>query len=73
MRSSMRKQLDWGLNTRVAYCLGEGDNYKFLSAWNSTEKFFEEIVPLPHPRFVMQYKRKQLDQYVDFYVEKLTL
>lgn len=71
MQSCMRTQLDWDLNTKVAYCLGEGDNYKFLTAWNAEEKFFREVIPLPHPRFIMQYKRKQLDQYINFYVEKL--
>lgn len=71
MSACMRTQLDWGLNTKVAYCLGEGDNYKFLTAWNAEEKFFSEIVPLPHPRFIMQYKRKQLDGYIKFYIEKL--
>lgn len=72
MQSCMRTQLGWGLNTTVAYCLGEGDNYKFLTAWNAEEKFFKEVIPLPHPRFIMQYKRKQLDQYINFYAEKLT-
>lgn len=71
MNTCMRTQLSWGLNTKIAYCLGEGDNYKFLTAWNNEEKFFSEIIPLPHPRFIMQYRRKQLDQYISFYLEKI--
>jgi hypothetical protein len=71
MQSCMRTQLDWGLNTKVAYCLGEGDNYKFLSAWNAEEKFFRKVIPLPHPRFIMQYKRKQLDYFIDHYLQNL--
>lgn len=71
--TSMRTQLSWGLKTTTAYCLGEGDNYKFLSNWNKDEKFFEEIIPLPHPRFIMQYKRKQLDQFINEYLNKLKL
>jgi hypothetical protein len=71
MNTCMRTQLSWGLNTTKAYCLGEGDNYKFLSAWNAEEKFFKEIVPLPHPRFIMQYKRKQLNYYLKLYLDIL--
>lgn len=71
MQSCMRTQLSWGLNAQVAYCLGEGDNFKFLTAWNKEEKFFREVIPLPHPRFIMQYKRKQLNQYINFYTNKL--
>lgn len=71
IQNCMRTQLSWGLNTQVAYCLGEGDNYKFLTAWNQEEKFFQQIIPLPHPRFIMQYKRKRLDDYLKLYVEKL--
>jgi hypothetical protein len=71
MNKCLRTQLGWGLNTSKAYCLGEGDNYKFLSAWNREENFFKKIVPLPHPRFIMQYKRKQLGYYINVYLDKL--
>lgn len=69
--SSMNQQLDMGMNRSKAFCLGEGDNFKFLTKLNNQHHFFEEIVPLPHPRFIMQYRRKRLAEYVDFYVEKL--
>ncbi|MBX2898082.1 MAG: DUF4918 family protein [Cyclobacteriaceae bacterium] len=72
MKACMRAQLAWGLHTDIAFCLGEGANYKFLHAWNKEENFFKEIIPLPHPRFVMQYKRKQLDSYVTHYLDKLS-
>jgi hypothetical protein len=26
---------------------------------------------LPHPRFIMQYKRKQLQEYIDRYISAL--
>ena len=67
----MNEQLDWGLNRKVCFCLGEGENFKFLKALNEKENFFEEIIPLAHPRFVMQYKRKMLDGYLDDYIQKL--
>lgn len=68
---SLTKQLDFGLSREVCFCLGEGENYKFLSQLNEKHKFFNAIVPLPHPRFIMQYRRKQLAEYLDYYVTQL--
>ena len=65
-----RQQLSWGLNSKLAFCLGEGTNYKFLSKLNNTYKLFEKIIPLPHPRFIMQYKLKKKDEYIKTYLEK---
>lgn len=72
MLACMRTQLDFGINKKVAYCLGEGDNYKFLSQFNTQHQFFEKIIPLAHPRFIMQYKRKSLNEYIDSYVKALS-
>jgi hypothetical protein len=69
MVDCMQRQLKFGMNTRVAFCLGEGDNYKFLSHFNDQYQFFENIIPLAHPRFIMQYKRKSLHHYVDNYIK----
>jgi len=65
------KQLEFGLNRNVAFCLGEGKNFKYLSKLNSEEKFFNRIIPLSHPRFIMQYKLKKKDEYIETYLEKL--
>jgi hypothetical protein len=69
--SSITKQLQFGIDTKTAYCLGEGENYKFLSKLNAEHRFFENLIPLAHPRFIMQYKRKSLTHYIDHYVEAL--
>jgi len=69
MLECLRKQLAFGINTKTAYCLGEGENYKFISRFNDDHHFFETIIPLPHPRFIMQYKRKILHQYIDKYLK----
>lgn len=61
----MREQIAFGVDTSVAYCLGTGKNYKYLNALNKQEKFFDEIVPLEHPRYVMQYKNKSKQLYID--------
>jgi len=57
--------------TDVCYCLGEGTNYKIFQKLNDKHHFFKQIIPLPHPRWVMQYRRKKVDEYVKVYVEKL--
>lgn len=69
--TSLNQQLDFGLNKKVAYCLGEGKNYKFLTDLNKRHHFFHQIIPLAHPRFIMQYKRKKVDTYIDDYLNKL--
>ncbi len=62
------KQLSWGMHTSVAYCLGEGVNFKWLNKLNETYHFFDKIEPLPHPRFIMQYKLKQKQAYIAKYL-----
>jgi len=57
----------------LAYCLGEGKNYEYFSRINEQHGFFKTIIPLPHPRWIMQYKRKLIDFYIQYYVEKLIL
>ena len=67
----MNKQLQFGINKKVAYCLGDGKNYKYLSKLNEEMKFFKKIVPLSHPRFIMQYKLKKKDEYIHHYLKQL--
>jgi len=69
--SCIRKQLATMPTREVCFCLGEGENYKYFSRINASHGFFKEIVPLPHPRFVMQYRRKRVGEYVEMYVSRL--
>jgi len=68
---TIQTQINFGLNTEVAYCLGEGKNYKFLTKLNTEHQFFKKIIPLSHPRFIMQYRRKTIDLYINDYLKKL--
>ena len=63
------QQLGWGLHRTVAFCLGEGENFKYLQKLNKVHSFFEEVVPLPHPRFIMQYRLKTKDSYIERYLQ----
>jgi uracil DNA glycosylase superfamily protein len=67
----IEKQLKFGLKTDTAFCLGEGKNFTYLSSINDEMKFFDQIVPLPHPRFIMQYKLKKKAEYIQRYLCEL--
>lgn len=69
--TSLRQQLELGISNEIAFCLGEGENFKYLNKLNTKENFFKDIIPLAHPRFIMQYKRKHLQTYIDDYLKKL--
>ena len=66
--SSLKEQLQWNIDRDVCYCMGTGKNAAFLQALNEKEQFFKTVVPLEHPRFVMQYKTKTKDLYIDKYL-----
>lgn len=68
MVDNLKKQLDFGIDRRVGYCLGTGKNADFIIKLNEKERFFGEIVPLEHPRFVMQYRTKRKQEYIDKYL-----
>lgn len=47
-------------------------NYEFLKEINEKYCFFDKIIPLEHPRFIMQYHSKEKEYYLDKYVNALT-
>lgn len=68
---SLKKQIAFGIDTSICYCIGSGENFKFLTRVNEQNKFFEKIVALEHPRFIMQYNSKDRDKYLKKYVTEL--
>ncbi|MGI8950238.1 MAG: uracil-DNA glycosylase family protein [Chitinophagaceae bacterium] len=69
----LKKQLLFGIEKEVCFCIGEGENYKYLLQLNEKYKFFKSLKALPHPRFIMQYKLKQKEKYIQQYFEILSL
>jgi len=67
----MWEQINFGARRDVAFSIGQGTNFKVFSQLNEKYKFFDEVRPLPHPRWVMQYRRKKLDTFVDQYCQEL--
>jgi len=70
---NINKLLSYGFKTDRCVCIGGEKNFKFLASLNREHNFFKEIVPLPHPRFILQYRRKQKDAYIDQYLQALRL
>lgn len=68
---SIQKQLEFGIKTDVCFCLGTGKNYKFLNRLNNEYNFFKKVIPLEHPRYIIQYKMKSKDQYITKYIMSL--
>ncbi|WP_143306318.1 uracil-DNA glycosylase family protein [Chitinophaga vietnamensis] len=65
---SMRQQLEWPIDRDVCYIMGNGKNYNFFRELNKKEGFFKAVVPLEHPRFVMQYRSRTKAEYIDKYL-----
>lgn len=69
---SILKQQEFPTNRKVALCMGQGKNAAFFQKINEQHRFFDEILVLPHPRWVMQYRRKRMEEFVSLYVDYLT-
>ena len=69
--STIRSYIDFGVDTSVCYCIGSGENYKFLSGINEEYNFFNTIIPLEHPRFIMQYNSKHKGVFIEKYISSL--
>ncbi|RLD78190.1 MAG: DUF4918 domain-containing protein [Bacteroidetes bacterium] len=67
---SIQKQLNFGINREVCYSLGQGKNYKYLLALNKEHHFFKKVIPLAHPRYILQYKRKFVDDYLKSFLSE---
>ncbi|MCB2379411.1 DUF4918 family protein [Hymenobacter sp. BT635] len=72
IRLSLQQQvLEVGLVRRVAVCLGRR-NGQHLLRLNQELQLFDQIHVLDHPRYLMQYKRRDLPAHVARYVAVLT-
>jgi Domain of unknown function (DUF4918) len=67
----IRRQLETMPTSEICFCLGEGENYRYFSRINDRHGFFKTIIPLPHPRWIMQYRRKKIKDYIELYVKML--
>lgn len=70
--STIRSQLDFRIDTSLCYCIGSGENYSFLSKLNNEYHFFDKIIPLEHPRFIMQYNSRRKALFIEKYIKALS-
>ncbi|MCW0484224.1 uracil-DNA glycosylase family protein [Gaoshiqia sediminis] len=68
---SLEKQLSFGINRDACFCLGNNKNYKYLTALNKKMNWFNQVIPLEHPRYIMQYKLKQKELFIRKYINLL--
>ena len=67
---TLREQIALGLRTDECFVMGV-KNFQFFRKINDAYGFFDKLTELPHPRFIVQYRRKEMDAYVAQYVEAL--
>ncbi len=71
MVNSLHQLVDFGVHRDVCFSLGLR-NAGFIEKINAEHGFFKKIVPLEHPRFVMQYQLRRKQEYVDKYLLALS-
>ncbi len=67
----LRTLVDCGMRTDTVLCIGTGKNAAYFSKLNERLKLFGRIIALEHPRYVMQYKARSIDIYIDKYLAAL--
>lgn len=66
---TLARQIACGLEKSICFCFGKGKNFNFMEKINREHNFFDKIVPLDHPRFVMQYKSAEMEEYAQNYAQ----
>lgn len=66
----VKTQIGFGCDRRVAVCLGR-KNETYLRRLNEQQHFFDRIVTLAHPRYILQYKLKSAPEYLEQYITTL--
>ncbi|MEZ5041210.1 MAG: DUF4918 family protein [Saprospiraceae bacterium] len=67
--NNIKEQKAFGTTNRVAICMGQGANFKYFQKINQQHHFFDHILPVPHPRWVMQYRLKRMEEFVQVYLD----
>ena len=62
-------QTQWNVNLEKCFCIGGEKNFRFLASLNEKHSWFKKIIPLPHPRFIMQYRRKLKQKFIEQYLQ----
>lgn len=71
IKETLLKQMSFPQAKPNIICVGTGKNLKYLTAFNDKHHCFESIDVVPHPRWVMQYRRKEKEKYIGVYLDTL--
>ena len=70
--NTLKRLLDFNVDRKICFAIGGEKNFKYLKFLNDRFQWFEKIIPLPHPRFIMQYRRKQKQLFIQQYLQFIT-
>jgi len=66
---TLKDQLALGARRDATILFGTGKNQRVFTELNQEYKFFSRVYAVEHPRFIMQYRRKRLREYLEKYKE----
>ena len=67
----IKNQIEHIVSDKICIIIGLGKNQKFFELLNKEYKFFDETIALPHPRWILQYRSKQKNFYIENYIKTL--
>lgn len=70
--ASIDAQIALGCRRDRVIVLGRGKNTKFFRRLNDEHRWFASVRPLDHPRFILQYRRRQAESYITDYERVLS-
>lgn len=73
IEETILQQYSFNIERSICFCIGSGENFNFLEKMNYKHHLFDKIIPLEHPRFIMQYNSKNKDFYMTKYLNALDL
>jgi hypothetical protein len=69
--SCLKQQIAFGIDTDHCTILGR-ENARYFDVINAEEKLFRSYTILEHPRYIEQYKKKSIREYVKKYIDELS-
>lgn len=66
---SLEQLIHFNVDRKTCFAIGGEKNFKYLNSLNERFQWFDEITPLAHPRFIMQYRRKQKQEFIEQYLK----
>ncbi len=68
---TIKSQIEFGARRNFVILLGK-KNAKYFSELNNEFKFFDKVIVLEHPRYIMQYRLKKIGYYINKYIGAIT-